>query len=119
MRSTPSPTGARALCGASRQEKETPRTSAPLTRTESSSTSRCGRASAVVLPNAAVGLASGSDHQLMAMHRDHVMRVARPTDNLPAIADMYARGLGFTILAQFSDHEGFDGVILGHPRHAY
>jgi hypothetical protein len=28
------------------------------------------------------------------MHRGHVMRVARPTDNLSAIAAMYARGLG-------------------------
>jgi len=53
------------------------------------------------------------------MTHDHVMRVARPTDNLSTIADMYTRGLGFTTLAQFSDHEGFDGVILGHPRHAY
>ena len=32
---------------------------------------------------------------------------------------MYAAGLGFTVLAQFTDHEGFDGVILGHPRHPY
>ena len=32
---------------------------------------------------------------------------------------MYATGLGFTVLAQFTDHEGFDGVILGHPRHSY
>ena len=53
------------------------------------------------------------------MHRDHVMRVARPTDNLAAIADMYTRGLGLTVLATFTDHDGFDGVILGHPRHAY
>jgi hypothetical protein len=53
------------------------------------------------------------------MNRDHVMRVARPTNNLSAIADMYARGLGLTILAQFTDHEGFDGAILGHPRHPY
>jgi len=31
------------------------------------------------------------------------MRVARPTDNLAAAADMYAKGLGFTVLAQFTD----------------
>src|SRR5215475_10497273 len=48
-----------------------------------------------------------------------VLRVARPTDHLTAIAEMYARGLGFTVLAQFADHEGFDGIILGHPRQPY
>ena len=53
------------------------------------------------------------------MQQGHTMRVARPTDNLAAIADMYAKGLGFTVLAEFADHEGFDGVILGHPRQPY
>ena len=47
------------------------------------------------------------------------MRVARPTDNLASIAEMYARGLNFTVLAQFLDHEGFDGVVLGHPNQPY
>ena len=47
------------------------------------------------------------------------MRVARPTDNLAAIAEMYARGLGFDVLAAFKDHRGFDGVIVGHPKQAY
>jgi hypothetical protein len=32
---------------------------------------------------------------------------------------MYATGLGFTVLAQFHDHEGFDGIILGHPQQPY
>ena len=48
-----------------------------------------------------------------------VMRVARPTDNLVKISQMYEKGLGFTILAQFNDHLGFDGIILGHPHHPY
>lgn len=48
-----------------------------------------------------------------------VMRVARPTDNLDAISEMYCRGLGFSELGRFADHQGFDGVILGHPHHAY
>ncbi|MGB9474585.1 MAG: hypothetical protein WCE87_05885 [Candidatus Udaeobacter sp.] len=43
------------------------------------------------------------------------MRVARPTDNLTAIAEMYAKGLGFTVLARFENHRGFDGVILVTP----
>lgn len=48
-----------------------------------------------------------------------VMRVARQTDNLELIADMYCLGLGFTVLGSFADHQGFDGVMLGHPFHAY
>jgi YycE-like protein len=48
-----------------------------------------------------------------------VMRVARPTDNLEPIVEMYRRGLGFSLLAQFTDHEGFDGAILGHPAQPY
>ena len=44
-----------------------------------------------------------------------VLRIARPTDHLAAIAEMYATGLDFTVLAQFGDHDGFDGIILGHP----
>src|SRR5215475_4596238 len=48
-----------------------------------------------------------------------VLRVARPTDHVAAIAEMYATGLGFTVLAQFEDHDGFDGIILGHPQQHY
>lgn len=48
-----------------------------------------------------------------------VMRVARPTDNLAMVSEMYCCGLGFSPLGHFTDHQGFDGVILGHPHHAY
>ena len=51
--------------------------------------------------------------------RNAVMRVARPTDNLARISRMYKNGLGFAVLAQFEDHQGFDGVILGHPQQLY
>lgn len=47
------------------------------------------------------------------------IRIARPTDNLPAIAAMYEQGLGFNVLARFEDHEGFDGVILGNEGENY
>lgn len=47
------------------------------------------------------------------------MRVARPTDNLAEIAQMYAKGLGFAILTEFQDHRGFEGVILGDPGQRY
>jgi hypothetical protein len=53
------------------------------------------------------------------MNPGPVMRVARPTDNLSVVADMYAQGLGLDRLAEFVGHDGFDGVILGHPRHPY
>ena len=47
------------------------------------------------------------------------LRVARPTDRLHEIAEMYRAGLGFTTIGRFVDHEGFDGIILGHPGHPY
>ena len=53
------------------------------------------------------------------MSAGHVLRVARPTDNLATVAAMYEEGLGFMVLAQFTDHDGFDGVILGRPQYPY
>ena len=48
-----------------------------------------------------------------------VLRVARPTDQMEAVTAFYREGLGFPELARFSDHEGFDGVILGFPGAPY
>ncbi|HEI8865401.1 VOC family protein [Serratia sp. AKBS12] len=48
-----------------------------------------------------------------------VLRIARPTDQLEAIADLYCQGLGFRRLGEFFDHQGFDGIMVGHPQHAY
>jgi len=53
------------------------------------------------------------------MKLGHILRVVRPTDNLAAIVEMYVAGLGFSVIAQFVDHEGFDGAILGHPQQPY
>ena len=47
------------------------------------------------------------------------LRVARPTDDLDAVTQFYRDGLGFTVLAEFRDHDGFDGVMLGHAGAAY
>lgn len=47
------------------------------------------------------------------------LRVARPTDNLRQISQMYVEGLGFSLLGEFSDHNGFDGAIIGHEKHNY
>jgi len=42
------------------------------------------------------------------------LRVARPTDDLAAVTRFYRDGLGFKVLSEFKDHDGFDGVMLGH-----
>lgn len=41
------------------------------------------------------------------------LRVARPTDNLDALLGFYRDGLGMSVLYEFTDHDGFDGVMLG------
>jgi len=47
------------------------------------------------------------------------LRVARPTDDIDALLPFYVDGLGFQVLARFSDHEGFSGIVLGHPGQPY
>jgi len=47
------------------------------------------------------------------------LRVARPTDNLVAVVKFYRDGLGFEVLYEFKDHDGFDGVMLGGKGAAY
>lgn len=47
------------------------------------------------------------------------LRVARPSDDLDAVVKFYRDGLGFTVLYEFTDHDGFDGVMLGHHGAAY
>lgn len=43
------------------------------------------------------------------------LRVARPTDQLEACVAFYKDALGLDELGAFADHDGFDGVMLGHP----
>ena len=47
------------------------------------------------------------------------LRVARPTDNLVEVVKFYKDGLGFEVLYQFTGHDGFDGVMLGHKDAGY
>src|SRR5262245_45371111 len=47
------------------------------------------------------------------------LRIARPSDDLAAVVQFYRDGLGFEVLYQFADHDGFDGVMLGHRGAAY
>ncbi|MDB6062885.1 MAG: prolyl endopeptidase [Verrucomicrobiaceae bacterium] len=48
-----------------------------------------------------------------------ILRIARPTDNLQVITKMYIDGLGFELLSEFVEHQGFSGSIIGHPNHNY
>jgi catechol 2,3-dioxygenase-like lactoylglutathione lyase family enzyme len=45
-----------------------------------------------------------------------VLRVARPTDDLEPLLRFYRDGLGLEELYRFAGHDGFDGVMLGHPK---
>jgi catechol 2,3-dioxygenase-like lactoylglutathione lyase family enzyme/uncharacterized damage-inducible protein DinB len=47
------------------------------------------------------------------------LRVARPSDDLDALVRFYRDGLGFHVIDEFHDHDGFDGVMLGHAGSAY
>lgn len=47
------------------------------------------------------------------------LRVARPTDHMPEILRFYRDGLGFEVIASFENHEGFDGIMLGHSGAPY
>jgi catechol 2,3-dioxygenase-like lactoylglutathione lyase family enzyme len=47
------------------------------------------------------------------------LRVTRPTDQLAAVLHFYRDGLGLLKLASFKAHNGFDGVMLGHPHAPY
>jgi catechol 2,3-dioxygenase-like lactoylglutathione lyase family enzyme len=47
------------------------------------------------------------------------LRIARATDDLAALVEFYRDGLGFEVLGEFHDHDGFDGVMLGHANAAY
>jgi catechol 2,3-dioxygenase-like lactoylglutathione lyase family enzyme len=47
------------------------------------------------------------------------LRMARPTDHLDTITRFYQDGLGFRVVGSFDDHDGFDGVMLGHPGWPY
>ena len=43
------------------------------------------------------------------------VRIARPTDRLEPLVRQYEQALGLQRLGGFDDHDGFDGVMLGHP----
>lgn len=53
------------------------------------------------------------------VYREAKLRIARPTDHLETITEMYISGLGFHLLGKFDNHEGFNGAIVGHKNHPF
>ncbi len=47
------------------------------------------------------------------------VRIARATNNLTRVSQMYMDGLGFERLSAFENHQGFDGIIIGDPSQLY
>jgi len=47
------------------------------------------------------------------------LRLARPSTDLVRAEVMYVAGLGWQVLGRFTDHEGFDGVMVGEPGGTY
>lgn len=43
------------------------------------------------------------------------MRIARPVTDLELTCRMYCEALGLRRIADFTDHDGFSGVMIGHP----
>lgn len=54
----------------------------------------------------------------MSLPQAH-LRIARATESLPEVIRFYRDGLGLEIISSFEDHEGFDGVMLGHAGLSY
>ena len=48
-----------------------------------------------------------------------VLRVARPGSDFEALVRFYRDGMGMTALDHFSDHDGFDGIMLGQESSPY
>jgi catechol 2,3-dioxygenase-like lactoylglutathione lyase family enzyme len=47
------------------------------------------------------------------------LRVARPTNDIAQVLRFYRDGLGFEVVGEFKDHDGFDGIMLGYKAAAY
>lgn len=47
------------------------------------------------------------------------LRIARPTKSIQDLLPFYVDGLRFEKTCSFTQHDGFDGVMLGHPSLPY
>src|SRR4051812_47732127 len=43
-----------------------------------------------------------------------ILRIARRTSSIDRLLPFYIDALGFALLSRFNDHDGYDGVIIGH-----
>jgi len=60
------------------------------------------------------GLSYLSPHRQETLMIPH-LRIARPTDQIEAVTAFYRDGLGLEVIGGFTDHDGFNGVMLGLP----
>ena len=44
------------------------------------------------------------------------LRIARPVSDLQRSTTLYCAGLGLQQIANFNDHQGFSGIMLGAPQ---
>ncbi|KAL2143254.1 hypothetical protein VTI28DRAFT_10626 [Corynascus sepedonium] len=54
----------------------------------------------------------------MTLASAHI-RIARPTNDIEKLLPFYRDGLGFEVLGVFAEHQGFDGIMLGHRSAGY
>jgi len=47
------------------------------------------------------------------------LRIARPTRSISELLPFYITGLGFEVISSFQQHNGFDGMMLGHASLPY
>jgi hypothetical protein len=47
------------------------------------------------------------------------VRIARPTDKLEEVEQFYCAGLGLKKLGAFTNHAGYDGIMIGLPGFPY
>lgn len=62
---------------------------------------------------ASAGAPAARDGNPLASASD--FRVARPTNELEPLRRFYVDGLGLEVIAEFADHDGFDGLIVRLP----
>jgi uncharacterized protein YhfF len=58
-------------------------------------------------------------YRALAPEARHHLRIARPVTDLARSVRMYRQALGWQVLGEFADHEGFDGAMLGHATAGY
>jgi catechol 2,3-dioxygenase-like lactoylglutathione lyase family enzyme len=47
------------------------------------------------------------------------IRIARPTNDISTLSAFYTSALGLRVIGSFTNHAGFDGIMLGHAHYAW